>query len=246
MENLIITSKNGKDVTTSLIVAETFGKEHSKVCRDIESLNCSPEFNVANFGVIYFQDSMNRKQKSYEITKDGFSFLVMGYTGAKAGEFKERFINEFNKREALLKNDDFIVQKALAILSERVKVIESEKERLQVKTEIQEQELKKVAPKMEYYEKVMQSESTYTTTLIAKELGYTAVDLNKILHDLGVQFKQHHTWVLYQKYQDKGFTKTSTFTYTDSKGISSTRMQTEWTELGRKFIHDLIKEKVAS
>ena len=115
MESLIITSESGKDVTTSLLIAKTFKKEHAKVLRDIENLNCSNEFSEANFGLTSYTDASNRQSKMYELTKDGFSFLVMGYTGEKAGEFKERFIFEFNKREALLKNDDFIVQKALSI-----------------------------------------------------------------------------------------------------------------------------------
>lgn len=104
MAELVFQNSNGNDVTTSLLVAEVFGKEHSKVVRDIESLSCSASFNAANFGVITYIDSRNREQTAYEMTKDGFSFLVMGYTGVKAGEFKERFINEFNRREALLKS----------------------------------------------------------------------------------------------------------------------------------------------
>lgn len=56
-----------------------------------------------------------QKSEYYEITKDGFMFLVMGYTGEKAGEFKERFINEFNKREALLRSDDYILARAKEI-----------------------------------------------------------------------------------------------------------------------------------
>jgi len=102
-EEIVITSPSGKDVTTSLIIAEVFGKEHYNVLRDIESLECSREFNALNFEVISYTDSQNRTQRAYEITKDGFSFLVMGYTGVKAAEFKELFINEFNKRDAMLR-----------------------------------------------------------------------------------------------------------------------------------------------
>lgn len=134
MNDLVFQNSNGNDVTTSLIVAEVFGKEHSKVVRDIESLSCSASFNAANFGVITYTDSRNREQTAYEMTKDGFSFLVMGYTGAKAGEFKERFINEFNRRESLLKDDDYILmrsqqilQKRLEASEEKIKELEAEK-----------------------------------------------------------------------------------------------------------------------
>jgi Rha family phage regulatory protein len=56
------------------------------------------DFNQLNFALISYTDTMNREQRAYELTKDGFSFLVMGYTGAKAAKFKVDFINEFNRR----------------------------------------------------------------------------------------------------------------------------------------------------
>ena len=86
------------NVTTSLIIAEIFGKRHDAVLRDIQNLDCPSDFNLHNFGEISYTDSMNREQRAYEMTKDGFSFLVMGYTGAKAAKFKVDFINEFNRR----------------------------------------------------------------------------------------------------------------------------------------------------
>ncbi|CAG0896121.1 unnamed protein product, partial [Darwinula stevensoni] len=109
---LVIKNSTGKDVTTSLIVAEVFGKRHDHVLRDIENLNCSQNFRLPNFGATSYTDASNRQSKMYEITKDGFSFLVMGYTGEKAGEFKERFIAAFNANEALLKDDDYIIERA--------------------------------------------------------------------------------------------------------------------------------------
>ena len=240
MESLIITSESGKDVTTSLLIAKTFGKSHKNVLRDIENLNCSNEFGGLNFGLTYYTDASNRQSKMYEITKDGFSFLVMGYTGEKAGEFKERFIFEFNKREALLKNDDFIVQKALSILGERVKGIEAENGRLTYEKQLLQGELTKAVPKVNYYDTVLQSNSTYTTNQIAKELGLSAIGLNKRLHDLQIQYKQSDTWLLYAKYQDKGYTKTKTHTYTDNHGNQQTAMMTVWTEKGRLFVHGIV------
>ena len=67
------------------------------------------------------------------MTKDGFSFLVMGYTGAKAGEFKEKFINEFNRREALLKDDDYILMRSQQILQKRVEIAEQKIRQLEEK-----------------------------------------------------------------------------------------------------------------
>lgn len=83
----------------SLMVAKMFEKDHRKVTRDIEALECSDEFRAANFGRISYTDSMNRKQKAYAMTRDGFTFLVMGYRGKKAAQFKEAYIRRFNQME---------------------------------------------------------------------------------------------------------------------------------------------------
>lgn len=108
------------------------------------------------------------------MTKDGFSFLVMGYTGAKAGEFKERFINEFNKREALLKNDDYILMRSQQILQKRVENLQAENKRLEQQNALQEEQLRQAAPKVQYVDNVLQSVNTYTSTQIAKEVGMDA------------------------------------------------------------------------
>lgn len=245
MTHLVLKNKKGKDVTTSLIIAEVFGKEHNKVCRDIENLSCSSEFNTANFGVISYIDSRGREQKAFDITKDGFSFLVMGYNGKKASEFKEKFINEFNKRESLLKNDDYIISRAMSVLNDRAKALEQEVERKDERLKLQETVIKTNTPKVKYFNEVLQSESTYTTTQIAKELGFGAPTLNKKLNDLKVQYKQNGTWLLYQKYQTKNYTKTKTYTFSNDDGTQRTSMQTVWTEKGRLFIHSLFKIKTS-
>ena len=101
----LVLNNNGQTITTSLIVAEIFGKEHNKVCRDSENLSCSESFRVANFGETpYIHPQNGQTYRMYEMTKDGFSFLVMGYTGEKAGKFKEDFITAFNKMEQIVKS----------------------------------------------------------------------------------------------------------------------------------------------
>ena len=88
---LVYKSKDGKALTTSLKIAEVFSKEHKNVMRDIENLSCSSNFNRLNFERITYKDARNRERQAYQMTKDGFTILVMGYTGAKAMAFKEGF-----------------------------------------------------------------------------------------------------------------------------------------------------------
>lgn len=94
--------QNGKAVTTSLAVAEYFHKRHDDVLKKLRSLDCSPEFTARNFAASEYTDSTGRKLPMYEMTKDGFVFLVMGFTGKKAAVFKEAYIAEFNRMEAEL------------------------------------------------------------------------------------------------------------------------------------------------
>lgn len=198
MENLVFQNSNGNDVTTSLLVAEVFGKEHSKVVRDIESLSCSASFNAANFGVITYIDSRNREQTAYEMTKDGFSFLVMGYTGAKAGEFKEKFINEFNRREALLKDDDYILMRSQQILQKRVEIAEQKIKHLEEKNA-------KLQPKADFAETAFKAEGKVDIGQAAKilNLGFGRNTLFKKLKEVGVFFKDRNEPK--QKYIDAGY-----------------------------------------
>lgn len=93
----MVIEQDGKAVTDSLKIAEVFGKRHANVLRDIQSLECSEEFTERNFALSEYFDSTGRSLPKYYIIQDGFSFLVMGYTGKDAAMFKESYIREFNR-----------------------------------------------------------------------------------------------------------------------------------------------------
>jgi len=242
MENqieLVKANKQGKDVTTSLIVAEVFGKLHKNVLQDIEYLTCSPEFRRLNFQPTTYISSQNKELPMFEITKDGFSFLVMGYTGAKASEFKEKFITAFNHNEALLKSDEYIIQRAMQIQVNRIKMLETSIHAKEEQLKLQQHTIQEQAPMVEYHETVLQSKSLIATNVIAKEMGMSAVTLNKMLHEAGVIYLSGQTWVLYRKYQDMGLAGMKTYTYEDTLGGTKTSTRLYWTEKGRQFIHGL-------
>jgi len=245
MNALVIQGGNGRDVTTSLIVSQVFGKEHAKVVRDIESLSCSTNFNVANFGVIEYTDTRGRIQKAYEMTKDGFSFLVMGYTGAKAGQFKEMFIAEFNKREAMLKSDDYILARSQEILHNRLQLAEQRLQIAQGTIEKQEEQIQVLAPKAAYTDEVLQSTSTYTLTQIAHDLGLRSVHaLTRILMEKKIIYRQSGQWQPTAKVADKGYFDTRTAKFVKSDNTIGTSMTTVITESGRKYLHSLIGKEV--
>lgn len=113
-------------VTTSIKVAEAFGRRHSNVIRSLNNLECSAEFTALNFELSEYRDSTGRKLSLYKMTKDGFMFLVMGFTGKKAAQIKEAYINAFNdmaeELEALKKTstmDRTLLREAVKLLAQR-------------------------------------------------------------------------------------------------------------------------------
>ncbi|MEE6055985.1 Rha family transcriptional regulator [Avibacterium paragallinarum] len=84
-------------MTDSRKVAYYFGKQHKNILKRLENLNCSAEFNRLNFKPVKYTDSKGEKRPMYLMTQDGFTLLVMGFTGKKAMQFKEAYINEFNQ-----------------------------------------------------------------------------------------------------------------------------------------------------
>lgn len=97
-----ITIINGRVVTTSLAVANYFTKRHERVLDRIRNLECSAEFTEHNFVLSDYTDCTGRKLPCYQITRDGFAFLAMGFTGKRAARFKEAYINAFNQMERSL------------------------------------------------------------------------------------------------------------------------------------------------
>lgn len=97
-----VTIENGRAITTSVAIADFFHKMHKDVLRKIETLECSEDFNERNFTPVTYTDAKGEKRPMYQITKNGFVFLVMGFTGKKAAAFKEAYIAEFDRMEAEL------------------------------------------------------------------------------------------------------------------------------------------------
>ncbi|MEB6121694.1 phage antirepressor [Mammaliicoccus sciuri] len=129
--------------------------------------------------------------------------------------------------EQTMKNPDYII----TVLTEFKKERES---RL-----VAEQQVQELKPKATYYDLVLQNKSLLSVSKIAKDYGMSAIRMNKLLHELGVQYKQGDIWLLYAKYQDKGYTQTSTYALDEEHS----KVSTKWTQKGRLFIYDLLKDE---
>lgn len=116
MSRDLVFVKEKEVVTDSLTIAEVFEKDHKHVLRDIKELECSEEFSRTNFGLSNYE-VRGKEYPMYYITQDGFSFLVMGYTGKRAAEFKEKYITEFRRMQKKMNEPRVLSEKEQLIAS---------------------------------------------------------------------------------------------------------------------------------
>lgn len=115
-------------VVSSLDVADTFGREHKNVLRDIRELECSDEFRRLNFEQSEYMNEQNHRQPMFYMTRDGFTILVMGYTGEKAMRFKEAYIKQFNAMEKALQGKLIEREKGIAVRQSLTKALQQSAE----------------------------------------------------------------------------------------------------------------------
>ncbi|MCQ9371632.1 phage antirepressor KilAC domain-containing protein [Corynebacterium sp. 35RC1] len=130
--------------------------------------------------------------------------------------------------DELLDNDEFLEHAIIQLRSERAKRLAAE------------QALLEATPKVTYYDIVLQSPDAVPITLIAKDYGLSARKMNQLLHELGIQFKQSGVWVLYQAHAGNGYTDTKTHLVAEGR---HTRLHTYWTQKGRLFIYEQLKNQ---
>lgn len=252
MHDIVFCGDNGQLITTSLKVAEVFGKEHNKVVRDIENLSCSENFNLANFGEINHIDNKGRSYKAYSMTKDGFVFLVMGYRGAKAAQFKEAYIEAFNKMEKAIKETPALPSPIdLTVLKQLVEATQVMAAQIsQMQAELNNKRgvaaSPTLAPPLTASEQRISPRQCryYTVKQMAKALNSDARQLNAFLEYKRVQeydsVKQR--WSLDSSLVGRGLTYTVVYEPVDPD--EEPREYMVWTPKGRDYIWELLlKEK---
>lgn len=145
----------------------------------------------------------------------------------------------------LLQTDSTSINKLPTTYLEALKalvVVEEEKLALQEVNEMQRQVIEDYEPKVTYYDTILNSKDNLTISQISSDYGMSAKKLNSILRDLKVQYKSRVTWLLYSEYRGLGYTKSKTHIYTKADGSKGTSLYTEWTQKGRLFIYDILKQ----
>lgn len=235
MDNQLITlgltERNGKVVVSSRDIARVFEKEHKIVMRDIRNIIAQdPDWGDGyNFVPISESDGYGREQPVYLMTRDGFTLLVMGYTGEKAMGFKKAYIAAFNEMERRLAPQNY-KEALLALIAK-----EEEREVLESKNAV----LQLTAAK---YEGQTDTAELYKIGEIAEDLGTTAVTLNRFLQDCRVQYKPNgsDTWRLYTDYIGANIAFPRYVTLNNGHDV----LMLLWTPKGRDFIFDLAEREM--
>lgn len=253
--------KDEQVYTTSRIVAEKFGKEHKNVMQAIENIaQLKNQLSETFFMEDSYIDPTGRSVKQYLITEEGAMLLIMGFTGEKALSVKLKFISEFkrmkeyirtleaNPIERILANSTNQLETARAITqmleieAKKQEVLIAQNKKLTTTINFKDQQLAEAEPKVQYCDIVLNCKDVIPITYIAKDYGKSAMWLNQFLKDKGIQYKSGDIWLLYKKYAELGLTKSKTTTFEDKNGNNHTSMHTYWTQKGRLFIYDLLKQ----
>lgn len=238
-------------------VAEMMETRHDNLMNKIEKHTTILEkvsdlkIKVADLWILSsYLDAQGKERKEYQVTKKGCEFLAHKTTGEKGDLFTIRYMNKFEEMEQYIKEQQVpqLTEKQMLQLQilngdemERIGALKQYEgvitKPLIDTIEKQSDAINELKPHAEYAERVLEDKKTLLTpTQIAKDFGMAGKALNALLHELGVQYKQNGQWLLYAKYQGKGYTGPY------QPDIPNAKPQTRWTQAGKKFIHDILRK----
>ncbi|MBO3356289.1 phage antirepressor KilAC domain-containing protein [Clostridium perfringens] len=188
---------------------------------------------------ILVQCKRGQNEYDYIVTTDMAKELSMVENNDKGRMARKYFIEcEKKLKERSTPRLPQTYKEALLQLVEQVE----RNEKLELENKQKDQVIGELKPKADYTDVILKSVDALTITQIAKDYGLSGQTMNKTLHDLGVQYKQSGQWLLYSKYQSCGYTKSDTYKYENNNGEVRTKINTKWTQKGRLFLYNLLKE----
>lgn len=261
MTGLVYRGKDNQPLTNSLLVAETFGKEHRNVLRDIKKLieggvlknEQTPMFEETT----YMSEQNKQIYPLYVMNQDGFTLLAMGFNGKKAMEFKLKYIEAFNAmKKQIEQSKPSVPQNYLEALKSLVKA-EEEKQQLALENKQKDEtiitiskanvelgnKITEMLPKVSYYDRILQSNATMTITQIAQDYGMSAIAMNKELESMRIQHKERGQWILYAQFLKGGYVHSRAVDIIRRDGRHDVKYNTEWTTKGRLFLYEALKGK---
>ena len=138
-------------------------------------------------------------------------------------------------------SDDELLAKALVVAQSKIAEKQNRIEELTKEVNVKDQVIGELRPKADYTDKILKNPGLVTITQIAKDYGMSAIEMNRKLHELGIQFKQSDQWLLYRRYHGMGYTHSETVGITRADRRPDIKMNTKCTMKGRLFLYDKLK-----
>lgn len=239
------------ETMTSMQIAEVTGKEHKNVLRDIRNMeNAWIKISGRKFELTEYNDAQGKKRPMYALTKSETLYIATKFNDEARAKLVLRW-EELEKanRNIALPNDYLSALKALLESEEKkIQLVNANNELVENNIALNnrilqiESSVKELKRKSDYTDIVLQSKGTLTIKSIAQDYGMSANRLNEILHKLKIQYKSGDQWFLYADYIGKGYVSSRTITLYHRDGRPFTKSNTEWTQRGRLFLYEKLKQ----
>ena len=227
---------SGRELHSALRVKTQYSMWFDRMC-DYGFAENTDYFTVTKN--VYRDDGreMPQKQTDHILTIDMAKELCMIQRTEIGKRCREYFLN----LERQWNSPDAVMARALQLADRKIEHITGQNTRLLETNTVQAKQIEEMQPKVSYHDYVLNAEGLMPISTIAKDYGKSAVWLNRWLHEHKIQYKQGDVWLLYQKYADKGYVKSKTYTVSDGNGDPLAKLHTCWTQEGRLFIYRLLK-----
>lgn len=185
-------------------------------------------------------DNLGRKQQATFIDESNLYKVIFQSRKPEAEQFTEWVTNEILpciRQHGMYAVDDILENPDLAIAT--LQKLKEEREA----RKLAEAKNKELEADSKYLNEILQSKDTLLVTVIAQDYGMSPQVFNKLLHEIGIQHKVDGTWVLYNDYKKCGYTHGETYTYDKRNNTKGTAVNTKWTQKGRLFLYNKLKEK---
>lgn len=185
-----------------------------------------------DFCSILSESTGGRPATDHQLTIDMAKELCMIQRNERGKQARQYFL----QLERDWNSPEKVMARALKIADRKILYLESENVR-------QKQLIGELKPKADYVDTILRNKGLVTITQISKDYGMSGRAMNKLLSEMGIQYKQSGQWLLYSKYHDKGYTHSETINITRSDGRSDVTMETKWTQKGRLYLYERLKKE---
>lgn len=223
---------SARDLHTGLEISERFQSWFNR------QLQYGFAENTDYVGCKEFNTLAKQELQNYQISVDMAKQICMIQRSEKGRQYRQYFID----LEKAWNTPEQIFARALKMADQTIAKLKDSVKSLSTEVNMKNQIIGELKPKADYYDEILKNPGLVTITQIAKDYGMSGKKMNEVLHNIGVQYKQSDQWLLYSKYHGLSYTHSETVNITRADGRPDVKMITKWTQKGRIFLYDKLKE----